>query len=201
LQSLLGEDYSLRELFSDLSDPKVEFQPLIEIASKVLFSSDGQASIQLDLPDSLALQGVSGQNIQRVVVNTDLSDTPNTAGEFTDLSYLVPRDDAQFDLGQFLLMPNNFVDPQGHALAGVLIDQPWVGELMLAFDNAGETMYTPLFVNDATVAQVSLAQLSQLVFMASTTPDGQVLDLAVELQLRAIDHLGAIGQQQQLQLI
>jgi hypothetical protein len=197
LQSLLGEDYSLRELFSDLSDPKVEFQPLIEIVSKVLFSSDGQASIQLDLPESLVLQGVSGQNIQRVVVNTDLSDTPNTAGKFTELSYQVDSDDGQFDLGEFLLLSDNYFDQQDDALAGVLIDQPWAGELMLAFENAG---YTPLFVNDATVAQVSLDQLSHLVFVAPTTPDGQVLDLGVDLQLRAVDALGAIGEQQQLQL-
>jgi hypothetical protein len=200
LQPLLGKDYSLRDLFSDLNDPQVELGPLIEIASKVLFSSDGQAGIQLDLPESLVLQGVSGQNIQHVVVNIDLSDTPNTAGKFSELSYQVDSDDGQFDLGEFLLLSDNYLDPQDDALAGVLIDQPWVGELMLAFENEGETTYTPLFVNDATVAQVSLDQLSHLVFVAPTTPDGQVLDLGVELNLRAIDTHGAIGEQQQLQL-
>ena len=97
-------------------------------------------------------------------------------------------------------LTGNYVDPQDHALGGVLIDQPWVGDLMLALDNAGQTTYTPLFQNSATVAQVSLDQLSQLVFVAPATPDGQVLDLGVELQLRAVDTLGAIGEQQHLRL-
>ena len=151
--------------------------------------------------DLMALIGIYDHekiDPQRIIVNIDLSDTPNTAGEFTNLSHQVDSDHGQFDLGSFLT--GNYVDPQDHALGGVLIDQPWVGDLMLALDNAGQTTFTPLFQNSATVAQVSLDQLSQLVFVAPATPDGQVLDLGVELQLRAVDTLGAIGEQQHLRL-
>jgi hypothetical protein len=197
LEPLLGTDYSLRTLFSDLGNPQIELQPLINIASKVLLSSDGQASVQIDLPASLGLQGTTGQDIQRIVVNVDLSDAPNTAGQFA-LDGVLSSADAQFDLGQWLA--THYTDPQGDALGQVLIDQPWVGDLLLAVNDGQQTTYTELFQNGDTVAQVSLAQLSQLVFVAPTAPDGKVLDLGVELQLRAVDTLGAIAEQQQLQL-
>lgn len=197
LQPLLGTDYSLHQLFSDLHNPQVELQPLIDIASKVLFSSDGQASVQLDLPASLGLQGVTGQDIQHVVVNFDLSNIPNTAGHF-DLAGLISSQDVQLDLGQ--LLASSYTDPQGDALDRVLIEQPWVGDLMLAVQNGQQTTYTELFQNGVTVEQISLAQLDQLVFMAPADTNGQVLDLGVELHLRAFDHLGAVSEQQQLQL-
>jgi hypothetical protein len=198
LQPLLGTDYSLRDLFSDLANPQVELQPLINIASKVLLSSDGQASVQIDLPASLGLQGTTGQDIQRIVVNIDLSDTPNTAGQFA-LDGVLSSADAEFDLGQWLA--THYTDDlQGDPLGQVLIDQPWVGELLLAVQDGQQTTYTELFQNGETVAQVSFEQLAQLVFVAPTAPGGQVLDLGVELQLRAVDSLGAIAEQQQLQL-
>jgi hypothetical protein len=197
LEPLLGTDYSLRALFSDLGNPQIELQPLIDIASKVLLSSDGQASLQIDLPASLGLQGTTGEDIQRIVVNIDLSDTPNSAGQFV-LDGVLRSTDAQFDLGQWLA--THYSDPQGDALAQVLIEQPWVGDLVLAVQDGQQTTYTQLFQNEDTVAQVSLVQLSHLVFVAPTAPDGQVLDLGVELKLRAVDQLGAIAELQELQL-
>ncbi|MGV1046032.1 cadherin domain-containing protein, partial [Limnohabitans sp.] len=69
LSSLLGPNYSVSQLVSDLQNGQIALQPLLNLASQAFFSASGQITAQLDLPAALGLTDANGQLIHHIVVN------------------------------------------------------------------------------------------------------------------------------------
>ena len=68
LTPLLGRDYSLTRLATELQSGKVTLGPLLSLASQALLSSNGQLTATLDLPAAMGLTEAGGQVIRHIVV-------------------------------------------------------------------------------------------------------------------------------------
>ena len=69
LSSLLGPNYSVSQMVTDLQNGQIALQPLLNLASHAFFSASGQITAQLDLPAALGLTDANGQLIHHIVVN------------------------------------------------------------------------------------------------------------------------------------
>jgi hypothetical protein len=204
LDRAFGAGYGVSELVADLraEEPGLQLAPLIRLAGKALFASEGSLEVTLGL-GSLGLHSASGEVLEQMMLKAIAADQPNIAAPLAEpvlsLGQLIDGQQG-FALGTYLQQAaQGYVERDADGLAGVWVERPEIGQLFLA----GAT--SPL-AQDWNF--VSVSQFAGLTFrppqptqsgtqdsLGSTEPipAAEPLPAFISLHFNAVDSRGAIA--------
>jgi hypothetical protein len=182
LGPILGSDYAMSSLITQLREGKMALQPLIGLASGALLGADGEINVSLGV-DELGLNSANGTPIDQIELHAALDNNTNAAGRLSLPAGLV-QVGATVDLGQ-LIQNAHYTDPQGDSLRGVFITQPHSAHV--------------LKIDDVLVTQDNVF-VSQAQLAAHQVTVSLPMGTQVALHLNAVDALGAIALDQTLLL-
>jgi hypothetical protein len=189
----LGTGNSLTELVNDLRNDVVDLDTMVHLASRAVFSDNGELSLRVDLPDAMGLLSADDTVIHSLAFKAALAAAPNSAP-----SLVAPADSAAksnydpvgeiFNFGQFML--NAGVKSGGDAgdtVKGIWVTNPATGSFTFNGKTllAGEQAFVPLGSSGTSAAQ----DLEDLVFNSGSATTGTSIPIVYVVE----DSRGALS--------
>jgi hypothetical protein len=176
----LGTGNSLTELVNDLRNDMVDLDTMVHLASRAVFSDNGELSLRVDLPDAMGLLSADDTVIHSLAFKAALAAAPNSAPSLVapsgTPSTTIDPPGSTFNFGKFLLGGTASGGDAGDSVKGIWVTNPPTGSF--TFDGktllAGERAFVPLGSSGTSAVQ----DLEDLVFNSGTAVTGTSIPIS-----------------------
>lgn len=175
----LGTGNSLTELVNDLRNDMVDLDTMVHLASRAVFSDNGELSLRVDLPDAMGLLSADDTVIHSLAFKAALAAAPNSAPSLVvpggTPSTAIDPVGPTFNFGKFLLGGSQSGGDAGDTVKGIWVTNPATGSFTFNGKTllAGEQAFVPLGSGTPTVQD-----LEDLVFSSGTAATGTSIPIS-----------------------
>jgi hypothetical protein len=175
----LGTGNSLSELVNDLRNDMVDLDTMVHLASRAVFSDNGELSLRVDLPDAMGLLSADDTVIHSLAFKAAIAAAPNSAPSLVAPSgghAAFDPSGSTFNFGKFLLGGTASGGDAGDSVKGIWVTNPSTGSFTFNGKTllSGEQAFVPLGSSGTSMVQ----DLEDLVFNSGTATAGTSIPIS-----------------------